>query len=250
MTSENPNFLLGPEGDDTPYALTYWDEVDPNSLVNRVPESMANNFREAYQKRPDLFGLDEFELWKILKNEKAIPGPRISQIRLSFWKAFDSAVSNGRKLRIMDVAAGQFSSVDIVNAIKVPSNVAWILCTPSKYEIQVEEALYEGLTRMREILGESPISENGRINTQLAGLQLRIVQMMDQRAKGAVPTKNLNINFDASKNSPPGNLGGPGYLEDLENQIAELRMKDKLSKSDIQVGPEYIDGEYISKDPK
>ena len=60
-------------------------KADPASLINRVSPGTGRAFIEAHKREPDLFGLDERDLYQKLRLSNRLPSPTDNQLRISFW---------------------------------------------------------------------------------------------------------------------------------------------------------------------
>lgn len=228
--SSNPLSELDEENQPQ-YLVSIWDHENPRSLVNIVPDKVGQAMREAVAKTPDYFSLDEDKLYKLLRRENASPGPTDNRIRLKFWMEYDYAQSQGK--RVMDITriiAGVCSwEYFYAHYLKSPSRVAWMTCMPTGYLIKAEEALEFGLEQMRDLLGQ-PHEVNGRVDTKLGELKVKIYNMLDQRLRGAVVQKTMSLNVNTTSPQTAQALArtmSQPTMEQLNNRLKILRMKEK-----------------------
>lgn len=195
------------------------DESNPRSIINLVPSSMANQIKVI----PDaIFSWGEGELKTHTKIDVLE-----ERLRLAFWREYDAAQIQGRKINLSHVYGGVctqavFQQKVVANSFKL----AYILTPPLDYEIQMKELLQLGLEQLRDILLLPHLDEKGRPNPKMADVKQKIVESLHLRVKGAVPyrmeTKNLNVNVDETKprwNQKPT----PTSPEEIERRLKELQ---------------------------
>jgi hypothetical protein len=201
-------------------------------VVNLAGEFIASRMAESAAKRPDLFGLDERSLFKLLRQEGAAPTPTDNCLRLRFWEEYErchATAGTSKGIQDVRVYAGVctrqfFYDRYLVNPIKV----AWMLTPPTSYVTHATEALNFGLQLMREYLEIDARSPDGKINVKLMELQAKITAMLDQRVKGAVvqrvEQKNMNLNVQTSDAKVASALVGQS-MEDINARIKQLEKK-------------------------
>jgi len=203
-SSTLPDYPVGP--------TEVFDKNNPISPINLVAESTQREFEFAHKRRPDLFLMDEKELYKQLRSESKTPTPTDNRIRMKFWLEYDRAVSLGSKISMTNIATGVCSLGFLKeNYLSKAEKVAWMLTIPASYQVIAEEALIFGLEQLREILSMDHIQskvdpKSGKIvemlDHKLLDMKAKIVMMLDMRVKGGVTQrieqKNLNMHLDAT----------------------------------------------------
>ena len=198
-----------------------YDTEDPRSLINIIPKE----FYKVIVKIPiDALTADEIELQASVK-----PSPRLNQIRLAFWKEYESAqatLSNMTVRGIMHFLSGM-PSIHLGIAMNNPMQAAWLLCPPASYDNTLEEALQRGLSRVNELLSMPFHNADGRIDYQLIKLVLQATAFVDMRLNGRpverIETRNTNtsLTVGVTKRDLPA-VGGGNRVQELDYRIKEL----------------------------
>jgi hypothetical protein len=200
-------------GDLANYEVTNRD--DPRSIINLVPEVIQT----AIEQVPDwLLAMDPRELRDHFRNKaKAEREERLKQgldgaateswqpsftddrLRLSFWNEYEASQALKRPMQMTRVYAGicsrqYFYDKVITNYLRM----AWLLCPPQSYAVSLEEALLFGIDQMRDILTIPHVDSRGKVDPKIAKVKLDIVNMLDQRVKGAVVQKTQALHVHAS----------------------------------------------------
>ena len=218
--------------DETRTEYVIGDLNNPNSvenLVSNIP-TVARAIERIKQEVPDLLTLDEGTF-----KEKLRPTLTLNRIRMSFWQEYENAVQTGRKIRLAQMIGGICTEYYFQEKVQ-PSNekMAYILCPPTNYTVQVKEALQAGMETLREIVSAKVIDDDGFLIPRAADVVIKAVALLDMRVKGAIVQRidqrslNLNMNRDIS---PKEQL--PQSMDELDAMIAQT--KEKLKE--IQAAP-------------
>jgi hypothetical protein len=217
--------------------LTLWDASNPDSVVSLVPPKLGERFRLAFEKRPDLFGLDEKALKKKLMAEESTPNLTECRLRIAFWMEYDRAHSSGRRIYLNLVYGGICLAETFHAFMGFPEKVAWLLNPPATYAKKMEEALDYGLEQLREILDLPNTDSKGRLNPKLMELKAKIVEMMDRRVKGSVvqrvEQKNMNLHIGTTDKQVAHAMLGTS-MEEVEKRIKELERRDRTAAKAIE----------------
>lgn len=220
-----------------------WDTEHPRSFMALIPGKWVQSFKDARHARPELFEMDERELYSKLREEKLTPSPTVNTIRLRLWLEYERCMATeGRRVGVFNVLGEvcRTSSFE-KNILSRPERAAWLLCPPTSYWNKVEEALDFSLARMRDILELDPIEEvvnqktgrvTRRVNVKLGELQAKIHNMLDIRKHGAARQRieqtsrqvSLNINADARDVSDA--IEGV-TADDLDQKIKLLEWRER-----------------------
>lgn len=226
-----------------PTVIDAFDRTDPHALINRVPAHLQAALIDAQQKCPEIFGLDERELYREMRGHSRTPSPSDNRIRLAFWMEHDRALQEGCSMELARVYGGILSKQNFHgNYLNNPWRVAWMITPVVEYEIKMREALDFGLDRLRAFLDEDP-KEGGKLNIKLMELQTKIVAMLDMRIKGGhtqrVEQRNLSVNLNTS-DKQVANAVSQLSMEALEKRLKELDRKEKaiLGPAEIEVTDE------------
>lgn len=221
-------------------SIVIFDKNDPRALINLVPNRVAERIHQAIEQLPELFSLDEIELKKALRENEATPNAIDNRVRLKFWMEYDRASTSFDKFKIANVVAG-ICSLEYFYAgyLRSPTKVAWLMCPPTNYTVKAEEALEFGLEQLRDILALDHGS-GLTANTKLMELKAKIVAMLDQRVKGAVVQKSMNIHAIAgNKHAATAIMGQvqPMTMEEIEKKLKLLDDRQKrLLNGGLEVG--------------
>lgn len=212
------------------------DLSEPRSPINLSNATMQEKIKAAAAAEPELFELDEANLYDALKKSKRTPTATDNRIRLAFWNEYNRCLASGR--HEMDPFY-IFSGICVRNYfynqyLMQPHRVAWMMCMPVSYEVSAREALSYGMERMRQYLSIDPTYVDAKgnvgVNTRLMELQAKIVTMLDNRIHGAatqrIEQKSLSINVSDKKIGME--LEGKTIAE-LDHSIKQIEAK--LSKN-------------------
>ena len=213
------------------------------AIINLVPPAIQDAILKAHAARPDLFGLEEYELERILEKESTgslITGMSGTDnaIRMKFWLEYDMAQAEGRKMKMLFLTAGVCDPVYLYKTlIKNPRKVAWILTRPASYESTTEEMHLFALKRLRKTLEQDPM-RHGKFDSRLADQQVKIFLALDARVKGAVVQKTLNVHSTVTSKPLTAEEAARSPREQLERRLEELeRLRDKDRGKVIDASP-------------
>lgn len=207
------------EDKDPYYVGGPFDRNDSRSLINIMPREAILTMERV--PIPFLY-MSEGQL-----REEVNPGVRLNQIRIAFWKEYDTARAELGKMTISGMLSflDGLPTIHVRDALQTPIKLAWILCPPASYDNMLEEALARGLGRINEILSMPFYDKDGETDTKVMELVLKAVAFLDIRKHG-MPTqkteqtiKQLNVNVtrrDMKK------LGSHTRLEDINAKIKQL----------------------------
>lgn len=210
-------------------AVSIFDKKNPHSLLNMVPATLRQRIGEL-DKRWFTYSP------RILKS-KCHPNATEEQLRIAFWHEYASAQERNVSMR-MDNVYGPVCTKDFFYRVimKSDSKVAWLVSPPAEYQIQVEEMLHLGLTRIREVLSLPLLKKGTREpDHRLIGEMVKIVALLDNRVKGsviqrmAIQQQNTNINISGSdKREVPRNISEINYeLKEVEREIEKIEAPQK-----------------------
>lgn len=202
------------------------EKVDTDKLLDSLPRAMQEHIRNL---NPRFFEMSEQQLMECCQ-----PDDTVSMLRLTFWDEWWRSVRTNTKFKLdnvlRDVCSYRFWHLRTANQ----KDLAVIITPLPKYEVRARHFYNLGLNQMRTILEAPVINEDGKVDKQLAQLQVKITQMMENRVMGAVPQslnvrqQNLNYNVDGgSQKIAPKTVGEiEGELRQLDSQIKELSSAD------------------------
>ncbi len=210
-------------------AIAISDKSNPLSVINLVPAVVAQAIDDALFTNPELFDLDEHRLAQKLRKDAAPPTPADHRVRMKFWNEYDRAMARGEtKLVMVNVLAGVCTQDMFYKFyLKQPQKVAWLMCPPTGYMIKAEEALEFGMGQLRDVL-EQPHVINGKVDTRLANLKAKIVQMLEARVLGAVVQKTMNLNVSSKQ---VDTATAEDTMESLQRQLKELDRRNRQAQN-------------------
>lgn len=205
--------------------LSIFDETQPRTLINIVPEELRIALRRLQQKKSRLFFQDERVFKKMVD-----PDAVTCRLRLSFWDEYTRAQDLGKRMVISNIVRGACSLDYFYKQVMTDMNkMAWICCPPKDYVLAMRELLDLGIDEWRDILAMPHRSKSGKPDVALIAQKIKIVQMLDLRVKGAIVQKlqvrqhnsSVNVNVTTNTETPmiPDNIS----LEELE--LIEKRLE-------------------------
>lgn len=215
-------------------AVSVFNDTDPRAVLNLIPPGAVQKIKDAFQKKPELFEMDERTLLNFLSKKEARgsgPTPTDNRLRLSFWNEFDRAQTQKTKMSMTNVYSAICTQQFWDNFyLASPEKVAWLLTRPASYEQIMEEGLNFGINKMREFLDLPIIDKKGNLNLKLMELQAKIVAMFDVRVHGAaiqkIEQKSMQLNVHTSDKAVAKAMMGDS-MDDIEKRLKELEKLDK-----------------------
>lgn len=200
----------------TEYSNPITDKKNPRSIVNIVPTVLS---RQIAVIPESIFAMDEEEL-RLAARATLVE----EQLRISFWREYNSAQDNEKKINISNVYGPVCSQSHFLKRIVTNSHkLAFMLTPPQDYKLRLESMLDFGFSQLEEILRLPNKDNKGNPNTKLIAEKFKIVDSLHNRVMGAIPhridTRSVNHNIDG----PPVT---PTQLTDpllVEQQLQELR---------------------------
>jgi len=239
-----------------PTVLTeLWHTDEPNCIVTMVPERVQQAIAASVKKRPEMYKMDEQELYKALKNKDKPPTATLGALRIRFWMEYEQACGGmGEKSRnfiMANVYRGICSRESLYSDVITDADkMAWIMKPPVKYEIKMLESLHFAVSEVRAILElpneEEYVTKTGKRykkrDNNLMKNKVEIAKFLDQRVQGAVTQKhehkNLNVNIKGNVGDVPLTPGSE--IEELEKRLEELKKKSSGEPEAIEVKSEEV----------
>lgn len=241
------------------WATRVWDKDDSRSVLRLAPEVIQRRMLEIPE---DVRYLDEPQLRKQIR-----PTATDNQLRISFWLEYDRCQREmDKQMQMTAIIRGIISEDYFYNVyIKNLTRLAWILIPPKSYTVKLSEMLELGLDQLRETLELPHIESNGKVNTKLLELKLKITAMMDMRMNGAIAQKvqieqknmNMNLHLRNSADEISGLIESKN-MEELDRKLADLRKKEAMltqgihpqaEKSEVVVEAVVENGELENERP-
>ena len=238
--------LLNKNNADINYKGGPFDVKNPRALINIAPEEVVHMLM--YKMSVDLLYLNELQL-----EEKFKPSSEIQKARLAFWKEYELAQSDLRKMTIGNIGRlmGQ-PSAWLLKILRRVDHLAVILCPIASYESFLEEALMAGTKRLREMINLPFYKPDGELDHKTLDLILKAVAFIDLRKNGGIVQRQVQVNVDKKTAREIGSMPSATSLEDIDRRIAELEASEVLKRNggitddedsyDIEVAGTRIEG--------
>lgn len=227
-----------------PHLGHLFDPANPMALVHFLPKNITDKLLELCCTVPDLLEhlSDDENLKTWLYNEyKYRPTVNDHRIRYLFWVEYENALLENRKMVLHNVHSlvcdpKAFTSL----FLKLPQRAVFLLCRPAAYQHSLREMLVHGLERMRQILDLPEVDPNGKINTKIIELKLKVVAMVDMRVNGA-PTQKIH---QITQNIP---TVGAGDKKDIKTLVQKADMNTIQKRiEEIEAEKRRLEGrEYV-----
>jgi hypothetical protein len=218
------------------YSVT--DMENPNSVVNLIKNTptIHRAVLRLIDEAPELLSIEE----SVMKAE-IHPTVTLLRIRVGFWTEYENAISRGAQIKGSQIYAGICTENYFKDKILTDNRkLAFLLCPPTDYVVQVKEALQAGMETMRQILGAKVIDDEGFLIPKAAEAVIKVVAMLDQRVKGAIVqrvdqrTVNMNLNKEmGAKDVLPSNMD--------ELQALLDKTKQALVSHPVRTAPAQLD---------
>ena len=170
-----------------------YDIENPYSVINTVPNVLKNNVVGIPQ---ELRSMTVEELRDLVE-----PNKTLNQLRLKFWKEYDSVIGRGgntKKMSIPKIVAGICSVPVFRTIMSNREKAAWILSPVSAYAIGVEELMETTLSKLRKKLDTVDIND-----TKDLAILLKIFETFDKRVHGDYKqTKEITVKENSAKSLP------------------------------------------------
>lgn len=208
-----------------------YDEENPDSLINRIPQRLVPVFERVRNKLPRTLLADERAIRRFV-----VPDERDERVRLAFWDEFNASTAAGKRMSLQSFISGACSWESWVTAYEPnDKRMCWIFTPPTSYASQMRHILHRGTERLLEIMNLPMMDEeSGKVDVKVANLILRAWQLADMRVKGGVMQKlqieqksmNLNLNADSQLEGIRTQVDAMDLeeLESLERRIEKARL--------------------------
>lgn len=227
-------------------AVDVWNRTEEKSVFNLVPGAVQAAMVELGKQRPELFTLDERDLYRKLRSENLLPSAVDNRLRMQFWLEYDRAHEESRSMNMAAVYSGVCSrQLFYTKILERPEKMAWMLTAPASYVTKINEALDFGLDRLREYLEIDPLA-GGKVNTKLMELQAKIVAMLDMRKHGAakqtIEQKTMSLQVTTSDKQVAAAMTGAS-MEELERRMKDLERRERRALNMPEQGGAVIEAE-------
>lgn len=218
-----------------------FDLRNPRSLINVAPREVIETLKE---RMPVAYlYMTEQQL-----EAKFRPSSDIQKLRIAFWKEYESAQCDLRKMNIANIGRliGQ-ASLSLARTLKDPQHLAVILCPVTSYDNFLEEGLMAGSKKLRQIIDMPLFNDDGTPDHKTMEIVLKAVAFLDMRKHGGIVQKQLQVSM--TKNSQ-NSLIQNASMEEIDAKIRQLEEKHELDIARQEVGsqlPELVEIETTDK---
>lgn len=209
------------------------DLSDPQSVVNKVPEKLAEAILALPKK---YFKMSERQL-----RSACNPNEIVARMRLTFWDEYYRVAGKKNPMVVSNITRGVCFRDYFYEDILTDEKWFAYVCTPPKdYVISMREMLDLGLDELREVIelpnvkrrvvriknaatGEFEDVVVEEYNTRVISQKITIVKMLDERVKGStvqrVQIDQRNLNIAATTKKDPLEQLSPQQVMELSEQL-------------------------------
>lgn len=180
-------------------------QSNPKALINMLPEEARKYILEVIYKKEN----EQLFEWFINGDESSLqrqltPSRVDNTLRYCLWTEHAFAIDRGEKAINCTRVYAPVCSRQTWNAICKSKRIFWILTPPVDLMAMNRMAYQKGIERLYDILDLPLVGPDGKVNAGLAGLQLKIVALLDVRLNGPITHKheinqtNRNVHIGVS----------------------------------------------------
>jgi hypothetical protein len=223
-------------------SMSFFDESDPRSLVNILPEVIANRIRDLGRSPFGyLLNLDESALYRELARNNKMPKATDNVLRTKFWMEYDRAQGCGDPLMNVSQIIGRTVSRELFYKHYTTDYLrfSWVLCPPLDYEAAMREALLVGVQKLRHFLDNADFSKDTSLSSRNMQKFLTVFRLLDERLNGfkvlpgKIPTKSDSL---PKRKTDRVTIEEVGELEMDSMEVKLKKAKDRLASLKEKVG--------------
>lgn len=194
------------------------------SLCEHIP-TLKRSMDRLREEMPDVFDHDEAWFKEKIREFNTVA---LKRVRLAFWLEYESALTSGRQMRVRNIISGSVTEKVFHKYIEDNMRLAYIMCPPANYVVQLKETHQAGLDALREIMSAKVTDEDGYLIPRAADVVIKAFAIIDLRLKGAIVqridqrTLNVNANTNLSEDAAKQLTSD---MSDLDRQLEETRKK-------------------------
>lgn len=209
------------------------DLANPNNVLYLTEKCPTLNeaIKRTILESPDLM-VQDYEYHK--QQNQTVTTMRI---RMSFWHEYETAVVRGANMRMSQIIGGVCTETYFrAKVLTDNKKMAFILCPPTDYVVQVKEALSAGMENLRKIVSAKVVDDDGYLMPKAADMVIKAVQMLDLRIKGAIVQRidQRSVNLNMNQNSQNNQIPMPRTVEEIRAQLAEVKKQLAASAPDVE----------------
>ena len=198
--------------------LSIKDKNNPKSLVNMLPSWLG----QLIQAIPEqVLQMNEDELERKIGNISATT----YRLRISFWEEYSRAIRMNKKtMNMSNIYGGLSDGASFQRDLTANSfRLAFLLKSPVEFNVALEEICLMGMNELRKIMIQPIVDDEGKVDSKLAQVKLKIWQDAMDRRRGHVlkqidvKSQNLHLHSHRTVEEAP-----PLSAEEVEYQLKEL----------------------------
>ncbi len=167
---------------------------NPRSILNLIPSAMRELLLKHQAAHPELFLMNEDDLWTHLKKNWASVTSVDQALRKRFWNEYDKVMESGAdRIVIASVYANIVDAPVWFRFVSQPEKMAWLMCVPT-IDREIQESCFSfSLKRLAKALDEEPYRKDGSFDVKTATLQFAIHKYLDERINGQTVARSQNL---------------------------------------------------------
>lgn len=227
--------------------LSFFDELNPRSLVNLLPPAVAKQVRLLWSgEHGHLLGMSEYDLFKELRNQGRQPQAIDNMLRVKFWLEYDRCQGTGDiqmlMTHVIENTIGKESFYKYF--LNDHRRLAWLLCPSVDYKAQMTEALSFGVMKLRQLFEETDWSASATPR----GLErfMMAFRMLDERLNGTRVIPGRKPVADHQQQGPvmgeERSVVSEAVVDSVDKDIEEReariqKLREKIASRDGHGGP-------------
>ena len=198
-----------------------FDTEQTRSMINLVPKDIRAKILDIPEEK---LVITERKL-----RAKVNPTETVELLRFSFWREYAEVQDNHLQgMRIGNIVFGICSRQYFYRDILENENaLLWIIKPPLQYNVLLDQLLWQGFERLKEIL-DLPIVQDGKINNQTVMRITQVFEKLDNRRNGGLRNRSivkkdsLELSEELSEEEMLEAETFDGDVHDLHEQLKEL----------------------------
>lgn len=196
--------------------------ANPDSLINKVPDAIANLLPDVVKHYDRILASPEDIATFHYK-----PNERDERIKIQFWDEYNISCAQKRRMAISNIIRGVMFYDNFYRYFcKLGPRLAWLLVPPRDYTLTMQAILNKGLTRLDEIMSMKMVDDKGKPDHRIITQILRVFQIVDNRTKGSI-IQRVQIQQQIQQHSIVATATTPlASLEDAKKTLSTMSMEE------------------------
>lgn len=184
-------------------------------------------------------------------------GESVRRVRMAFWAEYERAQGTREGFQVYN-AIGALCSVGRFRKLLQTNEllVSWLLTPPNSYNVRLMELSMLGEERMREILSAEPVKPDGKVDSRLAMVQVKLWEVLQDRIHGAVTQtinqKNLTLTGELNPTQAAAvqdSIAGMS-LEEINERLNNIQKKISAATSPAPIRVDALTVDVLPEDTK